>query len=177
MTRLYHYDRLETARFVTFSCYQRRKLLKSGLELSIVSSHINRLREKLGFRIHGFVLMPEHVHLVVTPPKDSKLGVEIGRMKARSAMEILSHWRSMEHYIPERSARKIHNAGQPVFWHRRCYDHNCRSIETVREKIQYCHNNPVKRELVKEPRDWKYSSYNWYLGERDVPILIDPIEL
>ncbi|MGH8014614.1 MAG: hypothetical protein ACREBV_00290 [Candidatus Zixiibacteriota bacterium] len=44
------------------------------------------------------------------------------------------------------------------------------------EKINYCHNNPVRRGLAFEPSDWRWSSYNWYIGERDVPIEIDEFE-
>jgi hypothetical protein len=59
---------------------------------------------------------------------------------------------------------------------RRCYDNNCRTSERVREKIEYCHNNPVVRKLVSAPGQWQWSSYNWYIGKRDVPIRIDTFE-
>ena len=50
------------------------------------------------------------------------------------------------------------------------------SPEIVLEKINYCHNNPVKRGLAREPGDWRWSSYHWYIGKRDVPIEIDEFE-
>ena len=43
------------------------------------------------------------------------------------------------------------------------------------EKIRYCHYNPVKRGLVTDPAEWEWSSYNWYLGETDVPLKMDSI--
>jgi putative transposase len=43
----------------------------------------------------------------------------------------------------------------------------------VKEKIEYCHKNPVTRGLVLTPGDWKWSSYNWYEGQSDVPIRMD----
>ena len=58
-----------------------------------------------------------------------------------------------------------------------CYDHNCRTLETVLEKINYCHNNPVRAGLVGDPGDWKWSSYGWYQGDIDVPIIMDKIEI
>jgi putative transposase len=44
------------------------------------------------------------------------------------------------------------------FWQKRCYDHNCRTNETVLENIKYCHKNPVTRGLVKDPGDWQWSA-------------------
>jgi hypothetical protein len=60
-----------------------------------------------------------------------------------------------------------------AFWQIRCYDHDCRTSEIVREKIEYCHKNPVVRGLVNDPAEWQWSSYNWYAGFRNVPISMD----
>ncbi len=63
-----------------------------------------------------------------------------------------------------------------VFWQRRCYDHNCRTVEAVREKIKYCHMNPVKAGLVNDPLDWPWSSYRHYVGRDDAVLEIDGFE-
>ncbi|MCB2231146.1 hypothetical protein KQH82_10565 [bacterium] len=63
-----------------------------------------------------------------------------------------------------------------AFWQPRCYEQKCRTPQTVLEKIRYCHLNPVKRGLVKEPGAWRWSSYNWYEGRSDVPIAMDEFE-
>ncbi len=65
---------------------------------------------------------------------------------------------------------------ETVSGNRRGYDHNCRARDTVLEKINYCHNNPVKRGLVSEPGEWRWSSYNWYAGVTDGPIEMDGID-
>ena len=122
-------------------------------------------RANKGFKLLGYVFMPEHIHLVITPEPDTKVGLLIGALKMRIAKKYF----------------QLEHAGTPdipdVFWQKRCYDHNCRTIDTVKEKINYCHNNPVKRGLVDSPADWIWSSYNWYCGKRDVPILMDSIEI
>jgi hypothetical protein len=68
-------------------------------------------------------------------------------------------------------------SGTRVFWQKRCYDHNCRSSDVVKEKIIYCHNNPVKKGMVREPGEYRWSSYNWYQGKSDVPLAMDDYEL
>jgi len=120
--------------------------------------------------------MPEHVHLVLYPENELKLGPVIGELKSLSARRILSSWKERKPDALEDLL--VNRAGVPkhAFWQRRCFDHNCRSEKTVLEKISYCHDNPVRRGLVEEPGDWKWSSYWWYQDRRDVPLEIDGYE-
>jgi len=163
MTRLRHYDDLGTARFVTFSCYQRLPSLVNPGAFELVTEELDRARTKHGFQLLGYVLMPDHVHLVLFPPDGMKLGLVIREIKSRAAKRYFAMTR-----IGRPGAKR-------VFWLRRCYDHNCRTPDTVREKIGYCHNNPVKRGLVADPSEWVWSSYNWYQGQRDVPLVVDGV--
>ena len=165
MTRLRHYDHLGTARFVTFCCYYRQPSLLLPGAMTAVIAELGNVRTKHQFRILGYVLMPDHVHLVLHPPDDMRLGLVIREIKSRSA----------KRYFAATPIGKP--GGARVFWQRRCYDHNCRTPEAVREKIRYCHNNPVQRGLVAEPSEWVWSSYNWYRGRRDVPLVVDGIDL
>jgi len=106
--------------------------------------------------------MPEHIHLVVVPPLSAKLGKLIGEMKFSSAMRI--HELLIERGSCLLDRLQVVRDGQTKFcvWQRRCYDRNCRSEQEVWEKVNYCHNNPVKRGLVKRPEDWRWSSYAYY---------------
>ena len=174
MPKLRHYDHLGIARFVTFTCYQRQGLLTSPVPRRAVVDELIRLRSDDDMKILGYVVMPEHVHLVLLPPDDVKLAPLIGALKARSAHTILEWMRS----DPERSRWIMARDGvNAAVWQKRCYDHNCRTTEVVVEKVKYCHDNPVKRGLVAQPEDWPLSSCRWYQGQRkDVPE-IDGIEL
>ncbi len=167
MPKLRHYDNLGTARFITFSCFKRHPYLSDRTIIEKLLPQIITIRDDNGVKIYGYVIMPEHVHLVLHPPEGTRLGLLIGQMKARASYAIIT---------PEREILKRSN-GQPAIWQRRCYDNNCRKPEIVREKINYCHNNPVVRRLVSSPGDWPWSSYRWYQGDRDVPISIDGFEL
>ncbi len=105
------------------------------------------------------------------------LGPVIGKIKGQSGRKIITAWKK---YHPGKLSRlAIIRDGKPryAFWQRRCYDHNCRTVEAVREKINYCHMNPVKAGMVSDPADWPWSSYYWYHGKRDSIVVIDDIEL
>ncbi len=165
MTKLRHYDNLGTARFVTFSCYRKRPFFKDDFVFMMFLQNLKNAKEKYEFNLYGYVVMPDHVHLVLHPQQPIKLGYVIREIKSKTARQ----------YFKENP--NSNNSGKNVFWQLRCYDHNCRSLKSVLEKINYCHNNPVVRGLVKKPGDWRYSSYNWTNGIKDVPIEMDKIEL
>ena len=182
MTKLRHYDHLGTARFVTFSCYHRYPLLREEATIRILLEDVRRIREDYQIKIYGYVVMPEHVHLVLHPADGIRLGAVIGRLKGLSSLQIqsscaksrpvLSTGTSLSAAFPVVRDGRVKN----VFWQRRCYDHNCRTPESVIEKIEYCHNNPVKRGLVSDPAQWPWSSFNWYQGMNSVPPEMDVVE-
>jgi len=136
------------------------KYLIEPMTLKLTVKHIEAARERHRFKLAGYVIMPEHVHMVLIPPDGMKLGYVMGEMKSRMAREYFSG---------TDSGRKDKN----VFWQKRCYDHNCRSVAAVREKINYCHNNPVRRGLASQPGEYEWSSYRWYRGIEEVPLRID----
>jgi putative transposase len=128
---------------------------------------LDAARKKHRFQLLGYVVMPDHVHLVLYLPDGMKLGLVVREIRSKAARE---HFARTMGPIQGGATK-----AKRVFWNRRCYDHNCRTPETTLEKIKYCHMNPVKSGLVREPEEWAWSSYNWYEGVRDVPIRIDTI--
>jgi len=101
------------------------------------------VRSRYGFVVAGYVLMPEHVHLLVGEPSQSSLSV---------ALQVLK----------QGTSRKLKARGAAQFWQRRYYDFNVWSEEKRVEKLRYMHRNPVKRGLVEKPEDWRWSSFRHY---------------
>jgi len=170
MPKLRHYDHLNTARFITFSCYRRHMLLTTKPVILAFLETLLSIRLQHHIRIFGYVIMPEHAHLVLHPRIKSKLGAVIGELKSKSASRIIA-----EGLITLPANCRVVKDGRErrIFWQPRCYDHNCRTTLTVVEKINYCHNNPVVRKLAGEPGQWQWSSFNWYAGQSDVPLEMD----
>ncbi len=90
MTQLRHYDNLGTARFVTLSCYHNYNLLRTDYAILIFLKYLNIIRQKYDLKLFGYVVMPNHVHLVLLPPDNCKLGRIIGELKSLAAKEILA---------------------------------------------------------------------------------------
>jgi putative transposase len=177
MPKLRHYDNLGTSRFITFSCYHHQQLLNDDKIKQIFIDHLNEIRNKYNVKIYGYVIMPDHIHLLLHPPDNLELGKVIGYLKGLTSRSALDYLRSGESKTLKKLQTMRNGRLQTAFWQKRCYDHNCRTSQTTLEKIEYCHKNPVVRGLVKSQEDWRWSSYNWYLGAEDVPLVIDELEL
>ncbi len=116
-----------------------------------VPSRLENTRRHHGLRIYGYVVMPEHVHPLLSEPERSTLATAIQALKVSVAK--LAH---------------EPRADEP-FWQKRYYDHNIRSYAKFVEKLRYIHRNPVKRGLVARPEDWPWSSFRHYaFGESGV---------
>jgi putative transposase len=129
--------------FITFSCYRREPLLAQRSGYSIFEEALERVRQNHGFVVAGYVLMPEHVHLLVNEPRKGSLATAIQVLKQKTSQQ-LKH--------PE----------ERQFWQRRYYDFNVWTDEKRIEKLRYMHRNPVRRGLAAKPEDWPWSSFRHY---------------
>jgi putative transposase len=172
---LKHYDYGGQARFVTFCTHNQLSLLNNERFFDVIIEAIKTTKELLPFNIFGYVLMPEHVHVVLRSDNNNRAGHIVGEIKRLSSKRI---HKMVEMDFPEMMGRLtvIRNRVERfALWQRRCYDYNCRSEEILWEKVNYCHNNPVRRGLVRSPCEWKWSSYGWYNGESKVLLVMDAL--
>ncbi|MEW6051557.1 MAG: transposase [Candidatus Zixiibacteriota bacterium] len=153
---------------MTFSTHRRLPMLTNNVFRGAVAASIESVCRQTNCQLLAWVVMPEHVHLVLVPPLDVKIGAVIGEIKKRSAKII--HEVLVRHNSPLQQRLTIVRDGEPrfVFWMRRCFDYNCRTEEGVRRAIAYCHWNPVKRGMVRAPEDYVWSSAKWYGDGADV---------
>src|SRR4051812_26643897 len=136
--------------FVTFTCYRRSKFLCETAACAVVLQSLENARLRYGMRIFGYVLMPEHIHLLVSEPKLGTLARALQSFKSASAR------------VARRSCPAIANS-TVRFWQARYYDRYMRDHEEFVEKLRYIHRNPVKRGLCQRPDQWLWSSYRHYL--------------
>jgi|HubBroStandDraft_5_1064220.scaffolds.fasta_scaffold30504_1 putative transposase len=160
--------------FVTFSCYHRQPLL-SDARRDLFLQILERVRRRYRLVVLGYVVMPEHVHLLVSEPQRSTLSTVIQAVK-------LGLVRSLEGggSIPtsrKRSEKRGTPAGRRHFWQARFYDFNVWTEKKRIEKLRYIHRNPVARGLVERPEQWKWSSFRWYLSGEPGPVRINDTDI
>jgi len=131
--------------FLTFSCHQRAPLLGTVHARDIFEQTFEQARRWYGFYVAGYVVMPEHVHLLITEPERAKVSVALQMLK-------------------QNVARRLREIEGGSFWQPRYYDFNVWSEAKRIEKLRYMHRNPVKRGLVASPEDWAWSSFRHYVS-------------
>jgi REP element-mobilizing transposase RayT len=85
---LKRYQQAGDVHFITFSCHRREPLLGSPSARRVFEMTLERVRVWYGFCVMGYVVMPEHVHLLVSEPDRSKLAVALQMLKQVSAHEL-----------------------------------------------------------------------------------------
>ena len=146
--------------FLTCSCYHRQPWLASACRRDLFLGILEEVRQRYRFVVVGYVVMPEHIHLLIGEPERGTPSTVMQVLKQRYARRVLGE--------------KKRNPAQTTFWpespervwQRRFYDFNVWSRRKRIEKLRYMHDNPVKDGLVQEPEQWAWSSYRSYaLGE------------
>lgn len=146
------YDAEGHAHFVTFSCYHRRRLLDHP---AVRDAMITVLSDRLASHnavCCGYVVMPDHVHLIVNFDGDNRLTPFMKGMKQASSSRLR---RVLCAVAPDYAS--TFPAGAP-FWQAKYYDFNLISEDKAREKLDYLHANPVRAGLVERAVDWQWSS-------------------
>jgi putative transposase len=152
--------------FITFSCYRRMKLLDSPAAKDTFARELERVRRWYGCFVTGYVIMPQHVHLLLSEPERGKLSLVIQMLKQITSRKLRANAhpvaKGATRACPEQ-AKRVEGVGQPErFWQVRYYDFPVWTEAKRIEKLRYIHRNPVSRGLAERPEDWKWSSFAHY---------------
>jgi putative transposase len=129
--------------FLTFSCCQRLPHLNNDRARIVFEETLEKLRKRHQFFVLGYVLMPEHVHLLLTEPKLHPIATTLSVLKGETS--------------------KLLKGERGQFWQVRYYDFNVFTSTKLVEKLRYIHRNPVERGLAAKPEDWPWSSFCHHL--------------
>ncbi len=155
--------------FVTFSTYQRRRFLAPDRTRAIVIEALESRLENQGALCHGFVIMPDHVHAILTVNPAADISAFLLAWKKTASYRIKKFYaQELNHY------RDLCPEDCPV-WQSRFYDFNLGSTDKFDEKLDYIHNNPVVAGLTETALDWKWSSARFYENREEVGVKITPL--
>ncbi len=139
---LKRFQQAEALHLITFSCVHRLPLLRTSEPKNTIETILEQARARHEARIYAYVLMPEHVHLLMNEPPAILVAQFLKAVK-------------------QIASRKLRGQRES-FWQERYHDSNIRGEAARSEVIRYIHRNPVKRGLVTTPGDYRWSSFNHY---------------
>ena len=126
---------------MTTDTWQRRALFINVVLARIVVEQIVACRDRGFYKLHAFVLMPEHLHILVTPADETTIEKAMQMIKGGSA-----------HRIGLERPQKF-----PI-WHSGFHDRWMRDADEYRDSKRYIEQNPVDAKLVERPEDYGLSS-------------------
>lgn len=141
-SRLQRFHASGQTHFVTFCCWHRQAFLSEAAARDTFEAGLERIRRNHLLCVYGYVVMPDHVHLLLNEPLHRTLADAIKSLKQGVSRRLIGD--------------------SPHFWQKRYYDFNVRDRCQLVEKLRYIHRNPVKRELCERPEDWQWSSFRHY---------------
>jgi len=164
-----HYDNGEP-HFLTFSCYQRLPLLSKDRTRQWLVDSLELARANHGFHLWAWVIMPEHVHLLLWPPfglvssdphgTRGRIRGILSSIKRPVAEKAIAH---LTRHAPDYLRRLTvinENRTYHRFWQAGSgHDENVAEPAALHALVDYIHLNPVRRGLVQRPEDWPWSSF------------------
>jgi len=140
--------------FVTTISHERHPIFTDEKTCRILLITIEYFKLILDYKIYAYCIMPDHMHLILHP---------IGKYNLSYIMQM----------IKGSYARKINkiNASNGKLWQKRFYEEGIRDERMLMQKIEYIHNNPIRKKLVTSLDDYPYSSYHSYFGNNKNIIL------
>ena len=170
------YDIPGHAHELTFSCYHKYPFLKSERCCQWLAESIQVACQNQSFLLWAFVFMPDHAHLIVYPTLEKyKVSRILEAIKQPVGAKAIGFLRENDSTWLERLTRQRGQREETLFWQSGGgYDRNITAPKTLLRMIDYLHENPLRKRLVADPKDWHWSSARHFAGG-DSPIPIDPI--
>jgi putative transposase len=154
--------------FVTFSTYKRRRFLDSEQTRDIVIEVLQKCLVTHKAACVGFVVMPDHVHALLSGEEDFKISPFIQVWKKTSS------YRIKEYFQKELPLFLNALPDDGPIWQAGFYDGIVDTAEVHNEKLGYMHDNPVVDKLVEAHVDWRWSSARFYELDEPVGVTITP---
>ncbi len=163
--------------YATAVTFNRVPVFRNDHTCSLFIDALATTREKEPFKLIGYVIMPDHFHLLANP-LDLDISIVAGRIKGRAAVSILGWLRAEKHLLSLAKLtlpRPLKSGQTHAVWMKEFSAVDIWSRKFIRQKLHYIHMNPVRAGLCNHPAEWRWSSYHAYLPHEagTVPIEVD----
>ncbi len=166
--------------FVTTSAVNRAPLFQRDVIKRILVDSLNFMRVSGWIRLYCFVIMPNHIHIMVQFISDHKLADVVREFKKHTARQVIRQYQAEENQVVLNflKAAGTRAGGQDFKVWESGYDaRNVFSVDFLRQKLEYIHSNPCQPQwsLVDEPQDYVWSSARFYMLDAPAVIAVDDV--
>ena len=162
--------------FITTKIRDYVKVFETKPYFDIILENLNFYRHKFGFKLWAYVIMPEHIHLMIHLADKNDLSKIMEEFKRYTSKQILAKLKQHEKvHLVELFTIANPKKEKHMVWEEGFRGLGIRSERGFNIKVNYIHNNPVKRGLAEKPEDYIYSSYRNYYCEDNSIIKLDSV--
>jgi putative transposase len=162
--------------YITTVVYDRLPIFTRPSFVIPLLDSLNFYRHQRAFKLLGYVIMPEHLHLILWPFGDPTIPdimrdykkFTARRIIRQAQVEGIDEWLTASKRAGQETERSMNKVWQDSYW-----DTNIYTERFLRQKLDYIHHNPVRAGLVEAPEDYAYSSYRNYMYGEERLIEID----
>jgi len=151
--------------FLTCTVLNWMPLFTRPQTAGIILDALRYRQEETGWKIYGYVILENHIHLIV---QAENLAMELPRFKSCTARKLIDHLKEChaERLLKQLAFfRKSHKQDRDYqCWEEGSHPQLIENEQVLRQKLDYIHQNPVKRGYVDESVHWRYSSARDYAG-------------
>lgn len=162
--------------FITSSIVEGYPIFSDPKAAEVLLNALKFLQGQRDTILYSYVIMENHIHLIV---KSDGLSKKIQTFKSWTARNIIEMFKDNENYQQlfklKKAKQRSHTGSVHQLWQQGFHPKQILGDEMMIQKIEYIHNNPVKRGFVDHPEDWRYSSARNYTGKKSIiPITLLP---
>lgn len=166
------------AYFITTSVNNFTKIFKETRYINILLENINFYRFKYGFLLLAYVIMPDHLHMLIHPnpdrPEDiSSIMEDFKKFTSRQLRRQMEEDKRTKWLESFRLKTPKKRNWRYQVWQERFDDLGIYSLTAARAKINYIHSNPVRKGMVDKPEEYPYSSARNYILNNHTVIRVD----
>ena len=158
---------------LTYCCYKGISFFRNKLFRGFFADAVKLAKEKHPFDIWAYVLMPEHVHMLILPTAKNYSISSITKSIKQSTSRKAINWikQNKSGFLDKMSVGQKYERYR--FWQDGGgYDRNIFTYKAAKSSVDYIHQNPVRRKLVDSPQLWEYSSFLYWTKSIEGPIEI-----
>ena len=135
-----------SAVFITQVVHERKPVFRNVQNVNLLREILNNVKQLHPFTMLGYCFLLDHFHMVIQPIGGSNFSEIMHSLKPHFTREF-------------KKMMGVSSSESLKFWQKRFWDHVIRDDHDLENHLHYIHHNPVKHGLVKDPRDWKHSSF------------------
>ncbi len=165
-----------TCYFVTSATIAWTPLITNHTSLKIIIDSLKYCQKHKDLKIHGYVIMPNHFHLIINSDNATKIPSIMRDFKRHTSQELSDYFCKNSHLANLFWIKKFFGKKVNYLWQEGYHPKAILSLKMFKQKLSYIHNNPVRKGYVQKPEDWLHSSARNYILNDNSVIKIDWID-